>query len=125
MSRPELPQLVNDEIGFLFENPMPAFLDNVAVGAGGDRFGAIDAVIPKRPAPAPSQHWRRKFVARQLLCLFSHLWNVTVVIQAGAKIPWLAHLHDIELNFFFRHRVWVVREISEEVSKVMILSPFH
>src|SRR5580704_16398212 len=99
MSRPELAQLTDNEIRLLFKNPMPAFVDHAAVRTVGNRLGGTDAMIAEGSPAAPRQHRYRKLAPGQLLCLLGHLRNVAVMIQAGAKVSRLPHMHDVKLKF--------------------------
>src|SRR4030088_3366636 len=111
MSWPELAQLTNNKIGLFFKNPVPAFLDDATLGTVGYCPGTIEAVITEGSLTTPGQHGYCKLAAGQFFRLFGHLWNVAIEIQTCPKVPGLPHLHDIELNIFFRNRIRVVRKV--------------
>jgi hypothetical protein len=94
---PEAAELLADEVDLLFEDPMPAFLDDTAIGRIGDRLCRVEAMISERSMASSSQHRHSQRVFGQLSSLRGHLRNVAVMVQARAEAAWLPHMHDVLL----------------------------
>src|SRR6478752_4643903 len=125
MSRPELPQLINDELGLLFKNPVPALLDHATFPVVGNRLGTVDAMITEGSLTRPCQHGHSELVAAQFFRLLGHLRNTAVVIQAAAKVTRLPHLHDEVLDVFLGECTWIVSKVPEEMTQVLLFTPFY
>src|ERR1700742_3442673 len=119
MSWPELTELPDNEIGLLLKDPVAAFLDDTAFRAVGNCLGRIDAMTTKGPPAAPGQHRYGELVSGQLSGLFRHLRNVAIIVQAGAKVSRLTHLHDIGLHLVFGNAVRIVGKVPEKMTKVL------
>src|SRR5262245_8564923 len=118
LARPEFAKLLADEVRLFLEDPMAALLDDPPLGGNGYRFGAVDAVVAEGSLARPGEHRRRQFCLGEFACLFSHLRDVAIVVEAGTQVAWLPHLHDVALHLVFRDRPRVIGEIAKEVPQV-------
>src|SRR5262249_39363938 len=122
VARPEIVKFLADELRLFLEDPMAALLDDSPLSGNGNGLSAVEAMVGEGSAARPGEHRRGQFFLGKFARLFSRLRDVAVMVEAGAKVSGLSHLHGVALHLVFLDRGRVIGEVAKEVPQVLLLA---